>query len=159
MTKEGILARLKNQFAGTFEVQDIPPGTETTIKLSPGKTRKIAEYLRDDSHLRFEVPLCASGVDYPPENKIEVVYHLFSLAHRHFITLKYYANRANPVVPSMTPVWAGFNWHEREIFDLLGVKFEGHPDLRRILLPEDWLAVYPLRKDFAYETYVPMPPK
>jgi NADH-quinone oxidoreductase subunit C len=59
----------------------------------------------------------------------------------------------------MTPVWAGFNWHEREIFDLLGVKFEGHPDLRRILLPEDWLAVYPLRKDFAYETYVPMPPK
>jgi len=159
MTKEDILARLKNQFAGTFEVQDIQPGTETTIKLSPWKAREIAEYLRDDSRLHFEVPLCASGVDYPPENKIEVVYHLFSLANRHYITLKYNANRANPVVPSMTPVWGGFNWHEREIFDLLGVKFEGHPDLRRILLREDWLAVYPLRKDFTCKTYVPMPPK
>jgi NADH-quinone oxidoreductase subunit C len=158
VTKENIFSRLSDRFSGSLEALDIPPGSELILKVSPEKVREIAEFLRDDPDLRFEIPLCASGVDYPPE-KIEVIYHLFSLSYRHYITLKYYADRAHPVVSSLTPVWLGFNWHEREIFDLLGVMFEGHPDLRRILLPEDWPIVYPLRKDFAYETYLPMPPK
>lgn len=158
MTKESIFSRLNDRFFGSLEVLDIPPASELILKVSPEKAREIAEFLRDDPELRFEIPLCASGVDYPPKN-IEVIYHLFSLSCRHYITLKIYADRAHPIVSSMTPVWAGFNWHEREIFDLLGVTFEGHPDLRRILLPEDWPTVYPLRRDFAYETYIPMPPK
>ncbi len=158
LTKEDLIAKLRGAFGEAFEVLEIPPGPEPILKLSLGRARDVSLFLRDDPDLRFEVPLCVSGVDYPPD-KIEVVHHLFSQAHRHYVTLKLYADRADPVVPSLTPVWAGANWHEREVFDLLGVRFEGHPDLRRILLPDDWPLVWPLRKDFACETYVPMPAK
>jgi NADH-quinone oxidoreductase subunit C len=158
LNKDEIIARLKGAFREAFEVLEIPPGTEPILRLPLEKARDIALFLKDDPELGFDVPLCVSGVDYPPE-RIEIVYHLFSQTHHHYVTLKLHADRSNPVVPSLTPVWPGANWHEREVFDLLGVRFEGHPDLRRILLPDDWPLVYPLRKDFASETYVPMPAK
>ena len=88
-----------------------------------------------------------TALDWPARNVIEVVYHLFSYRHRHGIVLKVEASRANPVVPSVESVWKAANWLEREIYDLLGVNFTGHSDLRRLLLPEDWVG-YPLRKDF-----------
>jgi NADH-quinone oxidoreductase subunit C len=158
VTKEDLLARLKAKFGDSIEVLDIPPDPEPILELSLRQARNIAFFLKNDPELQFNVPLCVSGVDYPPD-KIEVVYHLFSQVHHHYIALKLYAARTNPMVPSLTPVWPGANWHEREIFDLLGVGFENHPDLRRILLPDDWPLVWPLRKDFAYETYFPMPAK
>ena len=88
-----------------------------------------------------------SGVDYPKRNVIEVVYNLYSYPHRHLFTLKVEAPRDNPVVPTVSGVWSHADWQEREAFDLLGVVFDGHPDLRRILMPEDWPG-HPLRKDF-----------
>jgi NADH-quinone oxidoreductase subunit C len=78
---------------------------------------------------------------------IEVVYHLLSYRHRHAFVLKVEAARAAPVIPTVEVVWKAANWHEREVYDLFGVDFPGHPDLRRILLPDDWVG-HPLRKDY-----------
>jgi NADH-quinone oxidoreductase subunit C len=105
-------------------------------------------YLKDTSGLDFDFCENITGVDYPKRNVIEVVYHLFSYKHRHQIILKVEADRAGPKVPTVESVWKAAHWMEREIFDLLGVVFEGHSDLRRVLLPDDWVG-HPLRKDYA----------
>jgi NADH-quinone oxidoreductase subunit C len=96
-----------------------------------------------------ELDLCEdlTGIDWPKRNVIEVVYHLYSYRHRHGIVLKVEADRANPVVPTVEGVWKAANWLEREVYDLLGVQFTGHPDLRRVMLPDDWVG-HPLRKDY-----------
>ena len=86
-----------------------------------------------------------SGVDY--KDRIEVVYHLFSYSKRHTAVLKVKLPRDNPSVETLEGVWKSANWMEREIFDLIGVNFEGHSDMRRILMPEDWIG-HPQRKDF-----------
>ena len=88
-----------------------------------------------------------TAVDWPKRNVIEVVYHLLSYRHRHTIVLKVEADRAAPSVPTVEGVWKTANWFEREIYDLFGVDFPGHPDLRRIMLPDDWVG-HPLRKDY-----------
>src|SRR5262249_26257934 len=103
-------------------------------------------FLRDDPAMQFDFMMCLSGVDYT-KGMLGVVYHLTSMQHRHKITLKVDVPADNPVLPSVTPVWGSANWHEREAFDMFGLKFTGHPDLRRILLPDDWDG-YPLRKDY-----------
>lgn len=97
----------------------------------------------------IELDFCEdlTAVDWPKRNVIEVVYHLFSYSHRHGIVLKVEADRQNPVVPTVEGIWKSANWMEREVYDLFGVTFEGHPDLRRVLLPDDWVG-HPLRKDY-----------
>jgi NADH-quinone oxidoreductase subunit C len=109
---------------------------------------EIARFLKATPGLELDHCNVVTGVDYPKRNVIEVVYHLFSYRHRHGIVVKVEADRANPVVPSVEGVWKAANWLERECYDLLGVTFTGHPDLRRILLPDDWQG-WPLRKDYA----------
>jgi NADH-quinone oxidoreductase subunit C len=89
-----------------------------------------------------------TGADrYPTEPRFEVVYHLHSLARNLRLRLKVRLAGANPEVDSVTPVWRGANWYERETFDLFGIRFRNHPDLRRIMLPDDWVG-HPLRKDY-----------
>jgi NADH-quinone oxidoreductase subunit C len=97
----------------------------------------------------IELDFCEdlTAVDWPKRNVIEVVYHLFSYVHRHGIVLKVEADRGSPVVPTVEGIWKAANWMEREVYDLFGVTFEGHPDLRRVLLPDDWIG-HPLRKDY-----------
>jgi NADH-quinone oxidoreductase subunit C len=107
----------------------------------------ICRFLHDEPELRFDALSNQSGVDYKDQGWIEVVYHLFSYPHRHKIVLKVRTPRDNAVVPTVESVWKAANWLEREIYDLLGVTFSGHTDLRRLLMPEDWVG-YPLRKDF-----------
>jgi len=107
----------------------------------------ICQFLRDEPALKFEVLSDLTAVDWPKEEKIEVVYHLYSYAHRHQIVLKVDLPRENPTIATVERVWKVANWFEREIFDLFGVTFEGHSDLRRIMLPEDWVG-HPLRKDY-----------
>jgi NADH-quinone oxidoreductase subunit C len=104
-----------------------------------------AQLLRDDPSLQFNYLRNLSGVDQ--ETHLEVVYHLLSLDHVHEVCVKVKTDREAPSVPSVTPVWPTANWNEREVFDLLGVDFPGHPDLRRIMMPDDWVG-YPLRKDY-----------
>jgi NADH-quinone oxidoreductase subunit C len=113
----------------------------------PGMLLDVADFLKTEPGLEFDCLSNLSGVDYPKRNVIEVVYHLYSYRHRHLFVLKVEAPRDNPAVPSLTRLWGHADWQEREVFDLLGVRFEGHPDLRRILMPEDWPG-HPLRKDF-----------
>lgn len=107
----------------------------------------VCAYLRDEPEFSFDVLTNQSGVDYRAKGWIEVVYHLYSYLHRHYAVLKVRVPRDAAVVPTVEGVWKAANWLEREIFDLLGVHFTGHSDLRRLLMPEDWVG-YPLRKDF-----------
>jgi NADH-quinone oxidoreductase subunit C len=105
----------------------------------------IGSFLYRDPETAMDCLNNESGVDY--KDHIEVVYHLFSYKYRHGCVLKVKLPRDNPAVATVEGIWRAADWMEREIFDLLGVTFEGHSDLRRILMPEDWPG-YPLRKDF-----------
>jgi NADH-quinone oxidoreductase subunit C len=126
---------------------------------------EIGQFLRDEPDLRLDMLHCITGVDYfqgdPAaaakvewQPHVEVIYHLSSTVYRHRLVLKVLLPRWKdgiegqlPEVPSVSHLWSTANWHEREVYDLSGVCFTGHPDLRRILCPEDWLG-HPLRKDY-----------
>ncbi|BAS27663.1 NADH-quinone oxidoreductase subunit C [Limnochorda pilosa] len=116
------------------------------VEVEPGRLVEVATYLRDDPELRFDYLAMLSGVDRLEEG-FEVVDHLTSLEKGLRLILRTRVPRSEPVCPSVTGVWPGADWHERETYDLMGVRFEGHPDLRRILLREDWEG-HPLRKDY-----------
>jgi NADH-quinone oxidoreductase subunit C len=103
--------------------------------------------LRDEPALRFDFLQNMTAVDWPKRGAIEVIYHLFSYAHRHEICARVEVPRADPVVPSVTSLWRTADWLEREQFDLFGVIFDGHGDLRRLLMPDDWVG-HPMRKDY-----------
>ncbi|GLX70134.1 NADH-quinone oxidoreductase subunit C [Paenibacillus glycanilyticus] len=106
---------------------------------------RTAELLKQHEELHFTYLRNVSGVDY--ETHLEAVYHLVHLESRRELAVKVKADRSDPVIASATPVWATANWNEREIYDLLGVTFPGHPDLRRIMMSDDWVG-HPLRKDY-----------
>ena len=108
---------------------------------------EVCRFAKTDPELAFDCLSNLSGVDYPKRGVIEVVYNLYSYPHRHLFALKVEASRDDAAVPTVSGVWSHADWQEREVFDLLGVRFDGHPDLRRILMPEDWPG-HPLRKDF-----------
>ncbi len=107
----------------------------------------VCRWLRDDPELRFDLLSSLGGTD--DAKSLWVVYHLYSIPKNHRAVLKVEADRANPSVPSVSGVWRTADWHEREAYDMYGIVFEGHPDLRRILLPEDWPG-FPLRKDYEF---------
>ncbi len=110
------------------------------------KIDAVALFLRDEESMQFDNLSCLSGVDYDKDN-LAVVYHLCSYALGHQLVVKCLVPKSDPKIKSVSDVWAAAEWHEREAFDLVGMIFEGNPDLRRILLPEDWEG-HPLRKDY-----------
>jgi NADH-quinone oxidoreductase subunit C len=121
---------------------------ETTIVVPADELLRICEYLATDPSLLFSFLSDISAVDrFPLEPRFEVNYHLVSLEMQARLRLKVRLPGNEPVVTSVTPVWPTANWHERETFDLFGIRFDGHPDLRRILMPDEWEG-YPLRKDY-----------
>ena len=124
---------------------------DPAFRVPPAAIVEVCAFLRDDPALAFDCLSNQSGLDWPERGEIEVVYHLFSYRLRHAAVLKTATPRDAAVLPSVESVWRTAIWQEREIFDLLGVFFEGHSDLRRILLPEDWVG-HPLRKDFVEPT-------
>lgn len=137
------------------------------VVVEPANLVEVATKLRDHPRLRFDILNCISGVDYLEldpkkvakagfEPHVEVVYHLSSIPFRHRFVVKVLLPRWKnnkpgelPEVPTLVNVWSAANWHEREAFDLCGVMFVGHPDLRRILLADDWIG-HPLRKDYEF---------
>jgi NADH-quinone oxidoreductase subunit C len=126
---------------------------ERTLVVPRSHLRRVGEFLHGEPDLAFNFLSDVTGVDrFPVEPRFELNYHLVSIRHRAVLRLRVRAHGNDPVVPSVTQIWCTANWHEREIFDLFGVRFEGHPDLRRILMPEDWEG-YPLRKDFPVEGF------
>ena len=108
---------------------------------------EVCRFLKSEPGLELDFLEDETAVDWPKRNVIEVVYHLLSYKHRHGFKIKVEADRAAPSVPTVEGVWKTANWFEREIYDLFGVDFPGHPDLRRIMLPDDWVG-HPLRKDY-----------
>jgi len=130
---------------------------ETTIVVPRELLRATAERCREEAKLQYNLLTDATCVDrYPAEPRFELNYHLVSIPRREKVRLRVRLAGSDPVVDSLVPVWPGANWLEREIFDLFGIRFAGHPDLRRILLPDDWEG-YPLRRDYPVQGYRDVP--
>jgi NADH-quinone oxidoreductase subunit C len=129
---------------------------ETTVIVPRESILAVCAFLKSWPETRFDFLADLCGVDrgVEEEPRFEVNYHLFSTTKHHRWRLKVLLNEENVHVETVTPVWRTANWHERETYDLFGVIFDGHPDLRRILLPEDWQG-YALRKDFPLRGYEP----
>jgi NADH-quinone oxidoreductase subunit C len=126
---------------------------EVTLFIRPESLLRVCELLRDAPGLRFNYLSGVTALDhYPNEPRFETVYHLYSIETTQRLRLKVRLSGDNPRVASVVPVWPGADAFEREVYDLFGVYFEGHPDLRRILMPEDWEG-HPLRKDYPTEGY------
>lgn len=145
MTAEEIYNGLKAKFADAV-VEAKLDALQPWIVLAPNRTKEIALFLRDDPAMRFDYMMCLSGVDYN-DGRLGVVCHLFSMVHKHKIVLKSFCTKENPHVQSVSSVWGTANWHEREAYDMYGIIFGEHPDLRRLLMPYDWEG-HPLRKDY-----------
>jgi NADH-quinone oxidoreductase subunit C len=155
MTPEAIFKRLEEKFGAeaVFDFHADPvKDRDPWFQVAPWEIEPICEHLRDQPELAFDYLECITGVDYPDDKKIVVVYHVFSYTQKHRVVLKAFLDRDDPAMPTLVNVWSVANWQERECFDLLGVRFEGHPDLRRLLLPDDWVG-HPLRKDFREQSH------
>jgi len=124
---------------------------ELTLDIAPGKIASVCGFLKyDQTFVRLS---SLTAVDrYPAEPRFEVVYHLHSIDRNQRVRLKCRLRGEDPEIESVTSVWRGADWYEREVFDLFGIKFLEHPDLRRILMPDDWEG-YPLRKDYPITGY------
>src|SRR3954467_14008987 len=125
-----------------------PANKDAFLLVQAADVPEICLFLKQDPDLSFDCLMNLSTVDWPKKNQIEVVYHLWSYPKRHAFILKVQLDRAQPQIATLEPVWKAADWLEREQFDLMGVVFEGHPDLRRIMMPDDWVG-NPLRKDYA----------
>jgi NADH-quinone oxidoreductase subunit C len=126
---------------------------EITVVVPKEQIFAVAQYLATEPALRFSLLSDITTVDnFPLEPRFEVLYHLVSIDRRDRIRLKVRLAGKDPSIASVTPVWPTANWHERESFDLFGIQFPGHPDLKRILMPDDWEG-FPLRKDYPTEGY------
>lgn len=141
-------------------ISQITPDAELTEEgseflnatVNPGQLHFLAEKLRNEENTLFDYLYCLTGVDWT--SNFQIVYHLESTVHNHRMVLKVkITDRENPSVDTVSDIWKTAEFHEREVYDLFGIKFNNHPDLRRILLEEDWKG-YPLRKDYADEANI-----
>ena len=166
MTPAETVSRLEQQFGPKIKGKKLD-ALDPFVTVDAADLVEVCQFLHDAPELRFDMLNCISGVDYfEPDPKkapkagfephLEVVYHLQSLPHRHRFVLKVNLPRWKdnkpgelPEVPSVTDIWGSAEWLEREVYDLTGVWFTGHPDPRRILLAEDWVG-HPLRKDYEF---------
>jgi NADH-quinone oxidoreductase subunit C len=164
MSGQAFVEQLKQKFGDKISGANLE-NVDPWIEVTPEGILEVCQYLRDEPTLAFDYLNSITAVDYLQidEKKaaksqwqphIEVVYHMFSMQHKHSLVLKVMLPRWQkdtpgklPQVPSVASVWSTADWHEREAYDLLGIDFTGHPFLRRILCPEDWVG-HPLRKDY-----------
>lgn len=143
-----IVEILKQHDAGSI-VSAVTDGLHPHAVVAAGRLLYVAGLLQTDAELRFDLLRCLSAVDWPARSSIELSYELMSTFLGHAFAVKVLLERAHPQVESVAAFWPAAEWHEREAFDLVGVTFLHHPDLSRILLPEDWVG-HPLRKDYQY---------
>ena len=147
MDFEEIKSLLKSQFEDDVVSIDTD-ATPNALLIQPAAVKAICVFCRDHKQLYFYMLSCLTGIDNGPEEAtMEVVYNLYSIPFGHSLMLKTIIDRRKPEIASVAKIWRTAEWHEREAFDLLGIRFRGHPDLRRILLPDDWIG-HPLRKDY-----------
>jgi NADH-quinone oxidoreductase subunit C len=154
MKPDEIAALLAEQFPGKLTETKLD-GVNPYAVIDPASVVDVCRFAREDSRLAMDHLELLGGVDY--KDRIEVVYIVTSITHKHRFCLKARLPREEPRITTVEGVWPVANWHEREAYDMFGVVFEGHSDLRRILCPDDWEG-YPLRKDYVYPTrYRDMP--
>jgi len=147
-----VLARLLDTNASVVEGTKFDRD-ELTIWVDKGSIREVCAILRDDPACPFNYLADLTCVDwYPSEPRLEVVYHLLSISNKERVRLKVRLSGSSPSIESVTSVWPSANFYEREVFDLFGVRFTGHPNLKRIMMPDDWEG-HPLRKDYPVEGY------
>jgi NADH-quinone oxidoreductase subunit C len=164
MSGPSLVDRLKSKFGDKITGEKLD-AIDPWVEVSPEGLLEVCQFLRDDADLQFNMLNCITAVDYcePDEKKakkvkwephLEVVYHLSSISNKFSLVLKVILPRWKddqegqlPEVPSVAHLWSTADWHERELFDLSGIDFTGHPNMRRILCPEDWVG-FPLRKDY-----------
>ena len=160
MDGEAIVARLVERFGAAILETHADRGDHTAV-VERGGIGDVLRYCRDEADLRFDMLMDLTAVDYlkyPGREdgaRFEVVYHLYSVPHNHRLRLKAPVEEDDPVVPSAVPLWAAADWFEREVWDMFGIRFEGHPDLRRILLYEEFVG-HPLRKDYRINKRQPL---
>jgi NADH-quinone oxidoreductase subunit C len=148
MTSQDLLNLLGKKFGRRFQDKTEFRG-ETTCTIAAGDLRQIATFCRDQ--LSFDYLIDVTSIDnFGEEPRFEIVYHLYSMPHAVHLRLKLKVPEETGAVDTVSDIWPTANWHEREIYDMMGIKFNGHPDLRRILM-WDGYPFYPLRKDFPLE--------
>ncbi len=154
-TPELSLQLLKENFSDAVIDTLLPQGDATAV-IRPESLTKIIEFLKNDSRLQFNILVDITAVDYLERKpRFDVVYHLLSLPFNRRLRLKVPVEDGQPTVESITPFWGAANWLEREVWDMFGIRFTGHPDLKRILMYEEFQG-HPLRKDYPVRKRQPL---
>jgi len=148
MTPEAISSALTARFGGKITAT-ISADKHPRVHVNAADWRAVAEFIFAEPAIKLDWLQNLSGVDYAADGKMCVVYDLWSFDHRHEFAVKVFTPRENPSVPSVADLWPAADWHEREAYDMFGIEFPGHPDLRRILCADDWEG-FPLRKDYVF---------
>jgi len=152
MTNEELKELVTTWFSGpeSAHLESTEEGSQfLNISIDPDYLHELMSWLKTDQQTRFDYLFCLTGVDWGKE--LGVVYHLESTIHRHILVVKVQTtDREDPIFDSVQDIWPTANFHEREVFDLFGIKFKGHPNLKRLFMPEDWNG-FPLRKDYEDE--------
>ena len=148
MTPGQIAAAISDRFRGRI-LQAFPDDKHPRVHVDAADWAELAAFLHGEPSLKMDWLQCLSGVDYVAEGKLCVVYDLWSFDHRHSLAVKVFCPRDNPHVPSVVRLWSAADWQEREAYDMFGIVFDGHPDLRRILCADDWEG-FPLLKDYVF---------
>jgi NADH-quinone oxidoreductase subunit C len=160
MDGDAILARLRDRLGDRVVESHAHHGDHTAV-LARDAVADALRFCRDEAGLRFDLLVDITAVDYvkfPGREdgpRFEVVYHLYSVPHNHRVRLKVQVEEDDPVVPTASGLWPIANWLEREVWDMFGIRFDGHPDLRRLLLYEEFVG-HPLRKDYPIERRQPL---
>ena len=152
MKREEILAHLTERFPNAG--LRIDERNAETLIVEPAHLLEVARCLRDDPALAFDYNMVVTAADWV--ERVDVIAYFMSYTHLHIVALKVQLPNDRLEVDSLTSLWSGANWYEREVYDLFGVQFKGHPDLRRILMPHDWEG-HPLRKNYVHPNFVPTP--
>ena len=147
MSFEKVKELINREFPAAILSEDLI-ATPNTLEISEDFILSVCQLLHEHDKTYFDSLSCLTGLDNGPEaNTMEVIYHLYSIPHDLHLALKVILKRERPEIDSVASIWKTAGWHEREAYDLLGITFRNHPDLRRILLPADWEG-HPLKKDY-----------
>jgi NADH-quinone oxidoreductase subunit C len=140
--------RLQARFGDALHHHEISAGDQHVVFVDASRNREVLAWLRDDPAESYDFLADVTAVDYGGGRPLQVVYQLWSIEHRRALRVKCELSLSNLQIDSVVPLWASANWLEREVYDLFGIEFVGHPDLRRILMPGNYAEGHPLRKDF-----------